>query len=208
MLTYIIPIVSNYGLWVLAGLIALESICIPVPAESALIATAVFAGTTNIFNIWSLIAVATISAIVGSTIGFWIGRKFGYPSLVKHGHRVRLTHTRIKIGQYLVLRHGSSLVFVGRFLPVMRNLAGLVAGVNCMQWSRFMLANATSAVAWVMLYGLTSYYLGGQSTKMAGPVLASTAILLLLLTVGLAAMVMRYEKQLEASAMIALPGAL
>jgi membrane protein DedA with SNARE-associated domain len=208
MLPYIVSLVSNYGLWALAGLVALESVCIPVPAEAALIATAIFAGTTDIFNIWSVIAVATGSAIAGSTTGFWIGRKFGYPPLVKYGHCVRLTHARIKIGQYLVLRHGCSLVFAGRFLPVMRNVVGLVAGVNCMQWPRFMFANATGAVAWVMLYGLISYYLGEQSTKLAGPVLVSTGILLLLLTVGLAALVMRYEKQLEASAMIALPGAL
>lgn len=208
MLPHIVPLVSSYGLWVLAGLVALESICIPVPAESALIATAIFAGTTDIFNIWSVIAVATGSAVLGSTIGFWIGRKFGYPPLVKYGHRVRLTHARIKIGQYLVLRHGSRLVFVGRFLPVMRNVTGLVAGVSCMQSSRFMFANATGAVAWVMLYGLTSYYLGEQSTKLAGPVFVTTGILLLLLTVGLVALVMRYEKQLEASAMSVLPGAL
>jgi membrane protein DedA with SNARE-associated domain len=201
-------LISSYGIWFVAGIIALESMGLPLPGEAALIAMAIFAGTTDTLSIWAVLAAAVASAIVGSVIGFWMGRQFGYPPLVKYGHHVRLTEARIKIGQYLIFRYGSNLVFAARFVPVMRNLAGILAGVNCMHWWRFMFANATGATAWATSYGLTAYYLGEQSLKLASPVLASVGILLLLITVGLGALVVRYEKRLVAAAAIALPGSL
>src|SRR5690242_2689549 len=99
----------------------LESIGLPLPAEAALMAAAVFAGTTNDLNIWLLISVGSVAAILGNIIGFWIGRKFGYQLLTRYGGHICLTKGRISIGQYLFARYGGKLVFAARFLPILRN---------------------------------------------------------------------------------------
>ena len=70
--------VSNYGVWMVAAFIALESIGLPLPAEAALIAAAFFAARTHDIDIWSLIGAGIVAAIVGEMVGFWIGRRFGY----------------------------------------------------------------------------------------------------------------------------------
>ena len=60
--------VSNYGIWVVATFIALESVGIPLPAEAALIAAGFFAARTHGLDIWSLIAAAIVAAIVGEIV--------------------------------------------------------------------------------------------------------------------------------------------
>jgi len=122
--------VSNYGVWLVAAFIALESIGIPLPAEAALIAAAFFAARTHDIDIWSLIAAGIIAAILGEIVGFWIGRRFGHQLLMRYGARLGFTEGRIRIGQWLFVRYGGRFVFIARFLPFLRNIAAVLAGTN------------------------------------------------------------------------------
>src|SRR6267154_5054361 len=139
--------VSIYGVWVVAGFIALESIGFPLPAEAALIAAGFFAARTQGFDIWFLIGTGILAAIVGEFVGFWIGRRFGYQLLRRHGARIGLTEGRMRIGQWLFVRYGGRFVFVARFLPVLRNMAAVLAGTNSMAQPIFYFASATAAAA-------------------------------------------------------------
>ena len=65
-------------------------------------------------------------------IGYVIGREYGYWLLLQYGNYVRMTPGRIKLGQYLFLRHGGKIVFIAQFVPVLRTFAGLFAGCNVM----------------------------------------------------------------------------
>jgi membrane protein DedA with SNARE-associated domain len=121
--------------------IALESVGIPIPGETVLLAAAVYAGTTHDLNIVSVIAAGIVGAIVGNLVAFSIGRVCGYRLLRRYGGYLHLNDSRIKIGQYLFLRHGGKVVLIARFVPVLRSVAGLLAGANCMPWSSFMIAN-------------------------------------------------------------------
>src|SRR5215470_13144466 len=96
--------VSNYGVWMVAAFIVLESIGLPLPAEAALIAAAFFAARTHDIDIWSLIAAGIVAAILGEMVGFWIGRRFGHQILIRYGARVGFTEERIRIGQWLFVR--------------------------------------------------------------------------------------------------------
>ena len=69
-------LISIYGLWVVAGFIALESIGVPLPAEATLIAAAFFAARTQAMNIWVLIPLASLPQWEARFSGFWIGRNF------------------------------------------------------------------------------------------------------------------------------------
>src|SRR6516164_11575912 len=112
--------ISGYGIWIVAAFIALESVGLPLPAEAALMAAAFFAAKAHGLNIHALISAGIAAAIIGEVIGFWIGRRFGYGLLVRHGYRFGLTQERIRIGQWLFVRYGGAFVFVARFLPFLR----------------------------------------------------------------------------------------
>jgi membrane protein YqaA with SNARE-associated domain len=108
-------LVKAYGLWVLFIGITLESLGIPLPGETALVSAALFAGSTHRLTIGSVLFVAATAATVGGMIGYIIGRWIGLRLLVRYGKYVGLDERRLKVGQYLFLRHGGKIVFFGRF---------------------------------------------------------------------------------------------
>jgi membrane protein DedA with SNARE-associated domain len=201
-------LISAYGIWLIALIIALECICIPVPGETTLVAAAIYAGTTQELNIVSVILAAIVGGIVGNVIAFWIGREYGYRLLVRYGSYVHLDETRIKIGEYLFLRHGSKVVFFARFIPVLRSFAAVLAGANRMPWRSFMIANVAGAVAWVGLDCTLAYLIGEELTKVAGPVGIGLALLVVVLLAVGGWLVARHETQLAIAAERALPGPL
>jgi membrane protein DedA with SNARE-associated domain len=200
--------ISAYGVWLIAGMIALESICIPVPGETVLVAAAIFAGSTHELNIVSVIAAGIVGAILGNTVAFWIGRAYGYRLLLRYAAYVHLDERRIKIGEYLFLRHGGKVVFIGRFVPVLRSFAAILAGVNRMPWRDFMVANVAGAIAWVGIDATAAYFLGKELTKVAAPVGVAVALVVVaILAIG-ARLLARHEERLAAEAERALPGPL
>ena len=127
-------LVKAYGLWVLFIGITLESMGIPVPGETALVSAALYAGTTHRLTIGSVLFVAATASTVGGIIGYIIGRWIGLRLLVRYGKYVGLDERRLKVGQYLFLRHGGKIVFFGRFVDLLRILAAALAGANRMSW--------------------------------------------------------------------------
>ncbi|WP_170631321.1 DedA family protein, partial [Acinetobacter baumannii] len=102
------------------------------PGETALVTAALYAGTTHRIGILPVIAVAAAAAILGDNIGYLIGRSIGLRLIERYGQYVRLDQARLKIGHYLFLRHGGTIVFFGRFVAFLRAFAALLAGTNRM----------------------------------------------------------------------------
>jgi len=71
--------IAAYGYWAVLVLVGLESMGLPLPGETALIAAAVYAGTRRELNIAGVIGVASIGAMIGDNIGYEIGRRLGFP---------------------------------------------------------------------------------------------------------------------------------
>jgi membrane protein YqaA with SNARE-associated domain len=115
-------LVSIYGVWIVAGFIALESVGLPLPAEAALIAAAVFAARSHTIDFWLLIATGIPAAIGGDIVGFWMGRTFGCQLLLRSGGPLGLTEQRVRIAKWLFYQYGSIFVFTARFLPFLRNI--------------------------------------------------------------------------------------
>ena len=201
-------LISSYGVWLVAGMIALECICIPVPGETILVAAALYAGSTHQLHIVSVITAAVVGGVLGNVVAFWLGRRYGYRLLMRYGHYVKLDATRIKIGQYLFLRHGSKVVFIARFIPVARSFAALLAGTNRMPWRSFMVANVAGAVAWVTVDSVGAYFLGEALSKVAAPVGITLIIAVVTLLIIGARVAARREEALALEAERALPGPL
>jgi membrane protein DedA with SNARE-associated domain len=201
-------LISTHGYWIVSAAVALESMGIPIPGETALVAAAIFAGTTHRLNIALVIVAAAIGAIVGDNIGYLLGRKFGYALLLRYGRLARVDASRIKLGQFVFARHGAKVVFFGRFIAVLRALAGLLAGVNLMDWRRFLFFNASGGVVWAAGYGLAAYALGERVERVRGPVAVIGLGLAAAACVGGVWWMRRHEAALLAEAERALPGPL
>lgn len=155
----------------------LESMGLPLPAESLLIGTAIYCATTHKLNISIVVIVAIIGAIMGDNFGYLIGRHYGYPLLNKHGRKVGLTPHRVELGRFIFRKYGGKVVFFGRFIAFLRVFAALLAGASHMPWSSFLFYNALGGIGWAGGYSLAAYYLGKQVLKITGPVGIALGIL-------------------------------
>jgi membrane protein DedA with SNARE-associated domain len=198
-------LIPFYGLWILFVGIMLECLGIPLPGETVLISVALYAGSTNELAIGSVLFVAATAATVGGTIGYVIGRSIGLHLLMHYGEYIRLDERRLKIGQYLFLRHGGKIVFFGRFVALLRTFAAVLAGANQMSLPRFLLMNALGGICWAVLFGGGAYLIGEQIKRVAGPI----SLLLLVVAIGLViagiVYLRRHEKELEQRVERAIP---
>jgi membrane protein DedA with SNARE-associated domain len=149
--------------------VLLESTGAPLPGESLMIAAAIYAATTHKLNILLVVPIAAAGAICGDQLGYGIGRWIGFRVLARWGRRVGLTEERLQLGQYLFRRYGGRVVFLGRFVAVLRTFVALLAGANRMPWHRFLLWNALGGIAWTALYGFGAYALGAAAKQISGP---------------------------------------
>jgi membrane protein DedA with SNARE-associated domain len=201
-------LLSTYGYWVVMLFVGIESIGIPFPGETMLIAASIYAGTTHDLNIAGVIAAASCGAILGDNIGFWIGREFGFALLMRFHDVLRLDERRLKLGQYLFLKHGGKVVFFGRFVAVLRAFAALLAGINRMSWGRFLVFNCAGGIVWSSIYGIAAYIFGKEVHRVAGPVgIVVLVVVSVLLVVGFVVL-RRNEKRLEDEAERHFPGPL
>jgi len=153
-------VIVSHGYPAIALIIGLESMGLPLPGETALITAAIYAGSTHTLEIGPLVAAAAAGAIAGDSAGFWIGRWVGDSLILRHGSRLRLTPARLAAGQHLFNRYGGTVVFLGRFVALLRTLAALLAGINHMPWRRFLAFNAAGGFTWAASIGLGAYFLG------------------------------------------------
>jgi membrane protein DedA with SNARE-associated domain len=204
---YLTYLIANYGYLAIAVIIGLESMGLPLPGESALVVAALYASRHD-HNIVGVVAAAATGAILGDNIGYWIGREFGYRLLLRYGGYIGLTAGKIKLGQYLFLRHGGKVVFFGRFVAILRILAAFLAGVNRMDWRRFLLANAAGGILWASVVGFGAYAFGKAVLSVTGPLGIALIIVSLALIVGGLWFARRHEAELKAKAEQALPGPL
>jgi membrane protein DedA with SNARE-associated domain len=197
---------ETYGYWGVTLAIALESMGVPVPGETALVAAALYAGKTQALNIWVLIAFASAGAILGDNVGYWIGREIGFRMLLRYGSYIGLTESRIKLGQYLFQRHGGKIVFFGRFIALLRSLAALMAGLNQMSWPRFVVFNAAGGILWAACYGFAAFYFGKHIETPTRPVGLTLLVIGIIIFLGSAWFVRRHEAELTVKAERAFPG--
>jgi len=201
-------LIHDYGLFVVAGIISLESLGIPLPGETALIVASVIAGSRHEFDISAVILTAAGAAFVGRVVGYLIGFQFGYWLLLRYGYYLRITESRIKLGQYLFLKHGGKIIVVAAFVPVLRTIAGILAGANRMPWRHFLLTNVVGALLWAAFFGIAAYFLGRQVERLAGSMVIIIGIIAAVVIFVVANFVNRHEAQLAAKAERALPGPL
>ncbi|WP_242010115.1 DedA family protein [Acetobacter conturbans] len=192
---------THYGYGVIGVVVMLESMGLPLPAESILISSALYAATTHKLHIWGIVGAGVSGAIMGDNFGYLIGKECGFRLLHRYGRRVGLTPDRLLLGRYIFRKHGGSVVFFGRFIAVLRVFVALLAGANRMPWHTFLTHNALGGLCWAGGYTLAAYYLGHEAMQLSGP-LAWVAIPLALVVGGTIMLFLKKnERRLTAEAM-------
>jgi membrane protein DedA with SNARE-associated domain len=158
-LASLLSIARDVGYPLLFGLVAIETMGIPVPGETAIFTAGILAARDEL-RIEVVIAVAAAGAIVGDNIGFAIGRRLGRRLLLAPGPLERHRRRVIEVGEPFFERHGPKAVFLGRWITGLRITSAWLAGVNRMSWPTFLFWNALGGIFWAASVALVAYYLG------------------------------------------------
>lgn len=152
----------------LGVLVGIESIGIPVPGETALIAaTLASQHHAAAFHPLGIAIAASTGAIIGDSIGYWVGREKGNQLLdwVTRRFPRHVTPAHIGWARQLMGRYGAGAVFGGRFVALLRMLAGPLAGTMGMHYPTFLLANALGGIAWAGGIVAALWVLGAVAEK-------------------------------------------
>jgi membrane protein DedA with SNARE-associated domain len=153
------PLIRDYGVVVVTIVLTLESFGAPLPGESLLIVASVLAGRGDISFPW-LLLFSWLGAVLGDNIGYIIGRVLGRGVVLRHGKKIGLDADRLKKIEDVFARFGSITVAFARFVNILRQLNGIVAGILRMDWRRFLIFNALGGALWVLVWGFAGFYFG------------------------------------------------
>jgi membrane protein DedA with SNARE-associated domain len=200
-------IIGTYGYFAVFAVVAIESAGIPLPGETALVTAAIFAGNGTL-SLIGVILTASAAAIFGDNCGYWVGREFGFPLLARIAPVLRLDESKLKVAQYLFLKHGGAIVFFGRFVAILRTFAAFLSGVNKLPWPRFLIFNAAGGIVWASIFGVGGYMLGKAFEHYARPVGIAALVCAVVGAVVASKFIARHADGLKAEAEKAIPGPL
>ena len=157
-------IIGQYGTWTYAILffvVFMETgfVVTPfLPGDSLLFAAGTFASPVmgEALNIYLMVGLLIVAAILGDTVNYWIGHYVGeraYDSRWVKKEYIDRTHAFFE-------KHGGKTIFLARFVPIIRTFAPFVAGVGKMSYGYFISYNFIGAFVWVPLFSFAGYFFG------------------------------------------------
>jgi membrane protein DedA with SNARE-associated domain len=151
--------VHAYGAVAVTIVLFLESLGLPLPGESLLVFSGIEA-SRGVLSPTALAVAAWAGSVLGDNTGYLVGRLVGRRLILRHGARIGLTEARYARVEAVMDRYGPIAVTFARFVNVLRQLNGLVAGTAGMHWARFFACNALGAALWVAVWALGAYFFG------------------------------------------------
>ena len=132
-----------------------------LPGDSLLFTAGIFCGTGLLkVDIYTFLAVISLAAILGDSTGYAIGRKMG-KALFARKESFLFKPKHVEMTKAFYERHGGKAIVLGRFVPIIRTFAPVMAGVAELKYREFLIYNITGGIAWVLLMTVSGYYLGG-----------------------------------------------
>jgi membrane protein DedA with SNARE-associated domain len=156
----LVELLGRWGYGVIFAGMLLENAGLPLPGETLTLLGGYAAGSGQM-SLLGVIGAAATGAILGDNIGYWVGRRFGWDLILRLGLWLRQSPEQMDGLRQRFLRHASASVFLGRFVAVLRILAGPMAGAVGMPYGRFLVCNVSGALLWsISMVGLA--WLGGR----------------------------------------------
>ncbi|HXH61876.1 MAG TPA: DedA family protein [Fimbriimonadaceae bacterium] len=159
-------VILHYGPWTY-GILFLVIFCETglvitpfLPGDSLLFAAGMFANPEKgAFNVFLLVGLLAAASVLGDNTNFWIGRALGRRLFSKEDSRFFKRSYLVKTREFYD-RHGTKTVIIGRFVPIVRTFAPFVAGMDAMEYDRFLPASLIGALTWVGLCTASGYFFG------------------------------------------------
>ena len=130
------------------------------PGDSLLF-TAGFLASQGILDIKILIMGCFVAAVLGDSVGYYLGKKFGR-KLFNKEKSIWFHKDHLQRAQNFYDKHGGKTIILARFIPVIRAFAPVVAGIGLMKYRRFASYNLIGAVLWAIIVPLLGFYLGNS----------------------------------------------
>ncbi|MEY3237554.1 MAG: hypothetical protein RI883_1655 [Bacteroidota bacterium] len=171
---HLIAMIEDYGLWIYAILfliIFVETglVIMPLlPGDSLLFAAGTFcagfkneAGESAHLNIWIVLGLLIVAAILGDGLNYFFGKRIGL-KVLKWKIRGRQIVKQKYIDQTHAFyeKHGPKTIIIARFVPIVRTFAPFVAGIGEMSYAKFLKFNIIGGVSWVLSLTLLGYFFG------------------------------------------------
>ncbi|MEK7462809.1 MAG: triose-phosphate isomerase, partial [Patescibacteria group bacterium] len=157
----LIPLIKAVGYLGIFGIVFAESgffIGFFLPGDSLLF-TAGFLASQGFLNIWNLVFVIFIGAVIGDNFGYAFGKKVG-PMIFKKEDSFLFHKDNLNKAKMFYEKYGGKAVILARFMPGIRTFAPILAGVGKMKYSKFLAFNIIGGALWGMGLPLLGYYLG------------------------------------------------
>lgn len=144
------------------GIVFLQSAGVPLPALTFVSLAAALAGHNmgGGVDFWPVYAATVVGGTLGGVLGYGIGERGGRPLLERMSKGRWITARRIEVGERYFQRHGDKAVLIGRYLPVLCFMGGVLSGTAQMGRKRFLAYNAAGIILWATTQLLIAYYLG------------------------------------------------
>ena len=155
---------DNLNYWTITLLMAIESSFIPFPSEVVVPPAAYKAAATGELNVWLVILSATLGAVIGAFINYFLALWLGKPIVYKFansrlGHMCLLNEQKIVKAEEFFVRHGVVATLIGRLVPAVRQLISIPAGLARMNIAKFALYTAIGAGLWNAVLAAMGYFL-------------------------------------------------
>ncbi|MBI3353701.1 MAG: bifunctional DedA family/phosphatase PAP2 family protein [Nitrospirae bacterium] len=163
-LNIILPHLNHWGYYVLFLMTFLETSALLgflVPGESMVVIAGLLA-SRGILELGDVIWVASVGAIMGDTVGYFIGHRFGEGFFLKYGKYFFFKKEYLDEAKGYFDKHGGKTVFFGRFMAWLRAFAPVVAGISKMYYPKFLFFNIAGGVAWAAAFSLLGYFAGNS----------------------------------------------
>jgi membrane protein DedA with SNARE-associated domain len=180
----------NHGYLTVFCALLLENAGIPVPGETILLFASFLAFDEGDMRLPYIICIGIVACTTGDNIGYWIGRRGGRPLLEKYQKLFKISDRNIERGERLFDRFGSVTIFFARFVFGMRIIAGPLAGVLRMRWSRFALFNFLGATVWVTVVSIVGYMFGEHWNHLVR-FIGRANLILFVIAIGVATIALR-----------------
>ena len=161
---YIVLGMSIGGYFGLFILMALESMVAPVPSEVAM----PFAGYLALqgkFNFWIAVLVSSLGSVFGSLLSYYVGVCGGRPFVLKFGKYLLLEEEHLQWTEKWFKKQGEKTIFISRFVPVVRHLISIPAGIAKMHMRKFLVYTFAGAAIWNLILLYAGFKLGEHWDK-------------------------------------------
>lgn len=152
----------NY--WTVTLFMAIESSFIPFPSEAVVPPAAWKAAVTGEMSIVLVVLFATLGALIGAFINYYLAVWLGRPIVYKFansrlGHMCLIDETKVQNAEKYFDKHGAVSTFIGRLVPAVRQLISIPAGLARMGLGRFVLYTSLGAGVWNAILAALGYYM-------------------------------------------------